>query len=74
MCPLHSGCGVKFSATNVRRATRKLAEARTKADEAEQHWQSVIRIALSQGGSAAEIAEAAGISRQRVYQIRDGRR
>lgn len=65
---------IKLTPTNVRRATRKLAEARAKADEAEKHWQSVIRIALSQGASATEIAEAAGISKARVYQIRDGRR
>jgi hypothetical protein len=33
-----------------------------------------IRAALAEGQSAAAIAEAAGISRQRVYQIRDGKR
>jgi hypothetical protein len=65
---------IKLTPTNVRRATRKLAEAREKVDAAEQAWRSCIRVAISQGCPAVEVAAAAGISRERVYQIRDGRR
>jgi transposase-like protein len=65
---------IKLSPTNIRIATRKLAEARAKAEAAEQHWQMVIRQLLAQGSSVTDVAEAAGVSRQRVYQIRDGKR
>lgn len=37
-------------------------------------WRGMIRAAATGGQSAAAIADAAGISRARVYQIRDGRR
>lgn len=65
---------IRLSPMNVRRKTVKLADARAKAQQAEGEWQETIRVALSQGVPAADIAEAAGISRQRVYQIRDGKR
>jgi DNA-binding phage protein len=46
-------------------------EAATRADE---EWRERIRTAIAQGTAVSYIAESAGISRQRVYQIRDGKR
>ena len=37
-------------------------------------WRYVIQDAMERGGSATKLAAAAAISRERVYQIRDGRR
>lgn len=37
-------------------------------------WRGLIRAAAKGGQPVAEIAEAAGISKARVYQIRDDRR
>ncbi|MCW2898480.1 MAG: hypothetical protein JWO67_745 [Streptosporangiaceae bacterium] len=54
----------------VREATERLAALR----RAEQHWQATIRAAVADKERVVDIAEAAGISRERVYQIRDGRR
>lgn len=65
---------IKLTPMNIRRATRKLTEARERAQAAEADWQAKIRIAVRQGIPVIEVAEAAGISRERVYQIRDGRR
>lgn len=44
------------------------------ARAAEQVLHGAIRRAIEAGESVTEIAEAAKISRERVYQIRDGRR
>jgi AcrR family transcriptional regulator len=55
-----------------------LSKMRTNAQEiaalADQEWRQGIVAALSDGMSVADIAAAAGISKARVYQIRDGRR
>lgn len=58
----------------VRTAARNLAKARQRAADAEENLGEKIREAVSEGHAAAAIAVAAGISRARVYQIRDGRR
>lgn len=58
----------------VRKRTTWLNIARTKEAVAEREWRESIRQALVEGERAADIAEAAGISKARVYQIRDGRR
>lgn len=58
----------------VRRSAFTLAERRLAASKAEDEFASAIRIALHNGLPATEIAELAGISRARVYQIRDGKR
>lgn len=42
--------------------------------EAEAEWLASIRAAVAAGQRVVDIAEAAGISRERVYQIRHGRR
>lgn len=49
-------------------------DVRYDLSEAEAFLQLAIRQALAGGHRAADIAEAAGMSRARVYQIRDGRR
>jgi hypothetical protein len=59
-------------------AVAAATEAKRLADEtaadADREWRTTIRAALSDGQRAVDIAEAAGISRERVYQIRDDRR
>jgi len=50
------------------------AEAQAKAARVDEEWRVEIIAALMRGVPAADVAEAAGISRQRVYQIRDGKR
>lgn len=57
-----------YEATEVKRAA---AETATDADR---EWRAAIRAALASGQRVADVADAAGISRERVYQIRDGRR
>ncbi|HET6914885.1 MAG TPA: hypothetical protein VFH56_02230 [Acidimicrobiales bacterium] len=58
----------------VYEATAELARLRNDVALAEQDWRAAIRAALADGQRVVDIAEAAGISRERVYQIRDGRR
>jgi hypothetical protein len=49
-------------------------EDRGAYDAADAEWRGLIREACEHDITAARIAEAAGISVPRVYQIRDGRR
>lgn len=63
-----------MSLSNVSKAARTLANARERVDLMEGLLRSAILRALHDGQRVADIAEAAGISRARVYQIRDGRR
>lgn len=49
-----------------------LAEAR--AVDAEPRLPEAVRTALARGMSATEVAEVLGVSRSRVYQLRDGKR
>jgi len=51
-----------------------LAKRRRMVASAEETLATAIRAALSAGVRATEVAQLAGISRARVYQIRDGRR
>lgn len=37
-------------------------------------WRTLIRDAMNDGESATKLAAATGVSRERIYQIRDGRR
>lgn len=55
-------------------ATAAKAAAERDADEADQAWRTAIQEAVAHGFRISVIAEAAGISAARVYQIRDGRR
>ena len=50
-------------------------EAATAArSEAERTWREAVRSAVAAGVPVIAIAAAAGVSRERVYQVRDGRR
>jgi DNA-binding phage protein len=59
---------------DVRRAASALIEQRRTVAQAEEEFASAIRGAVHLGVPVAEVAELAGITRARVYQIRDGRR
>lgn len=52
------------------------ARSRAEAEFARQDtsWRTVIGNAMRDGDSATALARAAGVSRERVYQLRDGRR
>ena len=58
----------------VSNAARMVREARRDVAEAEEFLQDAIRQALAGGHRTVDIAEAAGLSRARIYQIRDGKR
>lgn len=58
----------------IAEATRERTQAQAELDRKDVQWRGLIAAAVKGGRPIAEIAEAAGISRQRVYQIRDGRR
>jgi hypothetical protein len=55
-------------------ATAAKASVERDAEDADRAWREAIRTAIIAGFRVVAIAEAAGISRDRVYQIRDGRR
>lgn len=77
LSPDENDLGVSVAAqpvTTVQEATDKLAAARDALADADGRWRAAIRAALADGQRVVDIAEAAGISRERVYQIRDGRR
>jgi diketogulonate reductase-like aldo/keto reductase len=52
----------------VRRATARKAQIET----ADRDWREAIQAAIKVGERVVDIAEAAGVSAARVYQIRDG--
>ena len=54
---------------NVRRAAAKRDRLRADLNFATWNLADLIKAAVVNGASAAEVAEAAGISRARVYQI-----
>lgn len=58
----------------VQRHAFMLAERERAVEREREDLAVAIRTALSSGVPAAEVAELAGISKARVYQIRDGRR
>lgn len=51
-----------------------LRAARDEVKAREVVLQSLVRDAVGNGASVSKVARAAGLSRERVYQIRDGRR
>jgi DNA-binding phage protein len=55
-------------------ATDARAVAVREADARDAEWREAIRAALAADVGATEVARLAGISRERVYQIKDGRR
>lgn len=58
----------------VRRARTEREGAKREADRREQFWANCLREAILDGHSAVELAEIAGVTAQRIYQIRDRRR
>ena len=58
----------------IRRAARLRDRRRAAFDDADNELRQLIREGFEQGISGERIAEAAGLSVPRVYQIRDGRR
>lgn len=58
----------------LRVVTQQRTEAQDMARAADDTWRALIRHGVSQGYGVTALADAAGISRERVYQIRDGRR
>jgi diketogulonate reductase-like aldo/keto reductase len=55
-------------------AVRQATEEKKAAETADQRWRDAIRAAITAGVRVVDIAEAAGVTRDRVYQIRDDRR
>jgi hypothetical protein len=58
----------------IRRAARRRQSRREAFDTADAELRELIRKDFEQGLSGEKLAEAAGLSLARVYQIRDGRR
>ena len=58
----------------VKHVTFAKAQADAEAARQDRAWRAALQGAMHAGGSATRLAAAAGISRERVYQIRDGRR
>jgi rRNA-processing protein FCF1 len=58
----------------IRRAAKVRERARAAFDDSDAERRRLIRDGFSQGIAGEALAEAAGLSVARVYQIRDGRR
>lgn len=58
----------------VKAVTFARDEAAAEYQRCDTGWRTLIRDAMNGGESATKLSEAAGVSRERVYQIRDGRR
>jgi D-aminopeptidase len=58
----------------VKAATKKKAAACEKYEAADEALREAIREALNAGASAMELTEVTGLSRARIYQIKDNRR
>ena len=50
------------------------AQAQFEATRRDRAWRDALQGAMLAGGSATRLSVAAGVSRERAYQIRDGRR
>lgn len=58
----------------VRETTQRRAAAEQHAEAAIRDQTAAIQAAIAAGVSTLDLAEEAGMSRARIYQIRDGRR
>jgi hypothetical protein len=58
---------IKNLATEVAALTAKLEEAKERRDEG-------VRVALDSGGGATELSRLTGLTRGRIYQIKEHRR
>jgi hypothetical protein len=50
------------------------AHRRQTVEQLEADWRAAVKAALDAGLNGPQVAELAGIKKERVYQIRDGRR
>ena len=75
LIPVHTGySAAECVRTELVRYTLKRVEIGLQADEVNGWFREYIRRGLKHGMSVAEIREVTGLSRERIYQIRDGRR
>ena len=58
----------------IRRAAKLRDRRQAALDDADAEFRRLIREGFEQGISGEKLAQAAGLSLARVYQIRDGRR
>lgn len=58
----------------ITRATTRRAAAAAESAAAREDQAAVIRQAIAEGIGVAEIVQLTGLTRMRIYQIRDGRR
>jgi hypothetical protein len=59
----------------VEEVTRSRAQARAEMDRRETNWRQVVADAMrAEGVNRRLVAETAGVTVRRAYQIRDGRR
>jgi hypothetical protein len=58
----------------VHDATETLRLLREETDRADRSWRAAIRAALAAGVPVGDLADTAGVTRARIYQIRDDRR
>jgi hypothetical protein len=58
----------------VRETTQRRAAAETRYESAVREQTEAIRTAIADGVSTLDLATETGMSRARIYQIRDGRR
>ena len=58
----------------VQHVTLARERARIEHERQDTAWRAIIRHAMHDNASATALAKAAGISRERIYQIRDNRR
>lgn len=63
-----------MTTTDLAKLTRDRIRAQKRARMIDQWWQETIRAEIAAGTPVAQIAEVTGITSQRVYQIKYGRR
>lgn len=59
---------------DVREASRRRVEADAASEAAARDQSAAIRAAITAGVTVVELADETGMSKARIYQIRDGRR
>lgn len=77
----HTACQARYNSVvneahedRIRELVGERDTAREHADDAETRLHDAIRAALQDRMSAIKLAELTGLTRSRIYQIRDGRR
>src|SRR5690242_2733297 len=65
---------VRATVSAIRQTARRRARQQAKPAEVDEQLAELTRLAFSEGDSGQDIANAAGLSLPRIYQIRDGRR